>query len=86
MYIYLYICTPGTVDVFLKSRLATVFTTQLTAQKFCEFSRSLLPHSVEKRPMRLRWCCSVLQCVAVCCSVLQFVAVCCSVLQCVAVL
>ena len=32
-----------------------------------------------------RFCCSVLQCVAVCCSVLQCVAVCCSVLQCVAV-
>ena len=58
-------------------------------------SRSLLPHSVEKRPMRFRLeieieCNSncnrqLLQCVAVCCSVLQCVAVCCSVLQCVAV-
>jgi len=33
------------------------------------------------RKVRVRVCCSVLQCVAVCCSVLQCVAVCCSVLK-----
>jgi len=32
----------------------------------------------------LRYCCSVLQCVAVCYSVLQRVVACCSVLQCAA--